>query len=126
MMSARGNNKALGAAFERQFCRILSSRGYWVHFISPSPSGGQPFDVIAVKDGVAYAFDCKTSIRKSFPYSRLEENQILAFEKWVKCGNTEPRIAVLYGDIIYLVPYMELKEKGVVELEKGYSWCSVM
>lgn len=123
---AAANNKVKGNAFERQFCRILAKQGYWVHLIAPAPTGGQPFDVIAVKDGYAYAFDCKTSVRKSFPYSRLEENQIMAFEKWVACGNTPPKIAVLYGDKIYLITYTELKEKGVIELEKENCFCSAV
>lgn len=114
------NNKALGTAFEKLFCSLLASRGYWVHFISPAPNGGQPFDVIAVKNGAAYAFDCKTSVAKKFPYSRLEANQIMAFEKWIVCGNTMPQIAVKHQENIYLIFYSELKEKGAVILDETH------
>lgn len=112
------NNKKLGTEFEKQFCQLLASRGYWVHFIAPAVNGGQPFDVIAVKAGYAYAFDCKTSVTNRFPFSRLEENQKMAFEKWLSCGNTEPRIAVKYNDSIYLVEYTKLKEQEVVDIER--------
>lgn len=114
------NNKALGMSFEKEFCQLLAGRGYWVHFISPAANGGQPFDVIAVKDGNAIAVDCKTSVAKRFPFSRLEQNQIMAFEKWITCGNSMPKIAVKFQDNIYLILYSELKEKGAVILDESH------
>lgn len=108
------NNKKLGMAFEKEFCQLLASRGYWVHFISPAPSGGQPFDAIAVKAGYAYAFDCKTSSTDRFPLTRLEQNQIMAFERWILCGNGDPKIAVKYANSVYLISYEQLKETGCV------------
>lgn len=113
------NNKVIGTDFEREFCKLLAGRGYWVHFISPAANGGQPFDVIAVKDGKAYAFDCKTSVSARFPITRLEENQIMAFERWITCGNNDPQIAVKYKLNIYLVSYKRLKEEKVVELDES-------
>lgn len=110
------NNKRLGMKFEQDVCKLLNEKGWWVHFISPDASGAQPFDIIAVKDGLALAIDCKTSSRKTFPISRLEDNQIFAFEKWIACGNEMPQVWVLYENEIYAVPYNELKEKGTVEL----------
>lgn len=112
------NNKKLGTAFEREFCKILSDNGYWVHFISPNETGSQPFDIIAVKDGKAYACDCKTSIKYQFSISRLEDNQIFAFEKWMSCGNNEPYVAIKWNDKIVTVPYLELKAKGKVDLRE--------
>ena len=112
------NNKRLGTQFEREFCKLLASMGYWVHFLAPAANGAQPFDVIAVENGKAYAYDCKTSAIQQFSMSRLEQNQILAFEKWMRCGNPVPRIAVKYMDKIYLVNYKVLKERGAVDLLK--------
>lgn len=117
-MNARSNNKRIGIEFERTFCKYLASKGYWVHFIVPDARGAQPFDVIAVKNGEAYAYDCKTSVKQIFPLSRLEDNQIYAFEKWLACGNTVPRIAVLFEGAIYIVNYMLLKEDGKVDLKR--------
>jgi len=108
------NNKRLGTEFEKEFCQLLASRGYWVHFISPAPNGGQPFDVIAVKNGHAHAIDCKTSSTARFPFTRLEQNQVMAFERWIRCGNGEPKIAVKYAGGIYLIDYTQLKGKGCV------------
>ena len=120
------NNKKLGNDFEEEFCRLLTKKGFWVHFITPDKRGAQPFDVIAVKNNTPYAFDCKTSLRKFFRLERLEENQIMAFEKWMACGNKTPYIAVKYQEHIYLIPYDKFTtlHNGRVNLEQYevYRW----
>lgn len=111
------NNKKLGSDFEKELCQLLAEEGWWVHFISPNESGAQPFDIIAVKDGIALAGDCKTSVNNIFRINRLEENQKMAFDKWLACGNTMPYIFVKYKNWICAVPYAELKTKEKVNLE---------
>ena len=115
------NNKRLGMSFEKEFVEKLAARGYWVHFIVPDSRGAQPFDVIAVKDGVAHAIDCKTCTSNTFSISRLEDNQISAFEKWLSCKNTDPIIAVKHDGRIYTILYSELKAKGKIKLEEAGS-----
>lgn len=112
------NNKRLGNSFEVAFCHTLNDMGYWVHFITPNKAGAQPFDVIAVKNGKTLACDCKTSCKPIFPFSRLEDNQVFAFEKWLACGNTNPKIAVLWESKVYLLDYRDLKEKGKIDLRQ--------
>ena len=119
------NNKQIGAKFEQEFVEILAKEGFWAHFLSPSPTGAQPFDVIAMKDGCAYCFDCKTSVKPIFPLSRLEDNQILAFDKWLQCGGREPMVAVKYDNKVYLVSYTQLKLEGSVDLRKLEEYCIV-
>lgn len=114
------NNKKLGSDFEKEACKILSDMGYWVHFMTPDVRGAQPFDIIAVKNGVPFAIDCKTSVSKKFSLSRLEDNQIFAFERWKKCGNNEPLIFVKYQDKALVVTYANLKDRKTVDLEKDY------
>lgn len=117
------NNKRLGTQFEREFCDLLAGKGYWVHFITPAANGAQPFDVIAVKGGEAYVYDCKTSVKRKFSIRRLEYNQIFAFERWIKAGNKIPRIAVKYNDRIYIVHYTILKERETIDLlEDAICW----
>ena len=111
------NNKALGTKWEKDFCKWLASKGWWVHFITPAPDGGQPFDVIAVRNGKALAIDCKTSAKPIFNFSRLELNQKTAFNKWARCGNTMPLVAVKYQNKLYYIKYDELK-KGYVDLRQ--------
>lgn len=116
------NNKRLGTQFEKEFVQLLSAHGWWVHFITPAADGGQPFDVIAVKAGAAIAIDCKTSSNHIFPLTRLEENQVMAFEKWIACGNDEPCVAVKYADNIYLIEYSRLKRYGKIDLNKEHPY----
>lgn len=102
--------------------KILASDGYWVHFIVPDARGAQPFDIVAVKDGVAYAIDCKTSVRHLFGYNRLEENQRMAFRRWLKCGNINAFLAVLYNDCIYMLDFERLEVEGFIDLDLEPVW----
>lgn len=111
------NNKNLGTDFERTVVKKLAENGYWVHFITPDARGAQPFDIIAAKDGFCMVGDCKTSKSHIFRFDRLEENQKMAFEKWLSCGNTEPQVIVGYNGRIICIPYTELKVKGKVDLD---------
>lgn len=111
------NNKRLGTAFEQKVCRLLADDGWWVHFIEPKQSGAQPFDIIAVRHGRAVAIDCKTCASARFSIERLEDNQILAFEKWMACGNAEPYIIVEHADDVYIIPYKYLRENKSIKLE---------
>lgn len=112
------NNKRLGMTFEKKFCEILARQGYWVHFIAPDMRGSQPFDIVAMKNKKAYAYDCKTSANHLFPFTRLEDNQIMAFDKWLRCGGTMPYIAIAYNKKVYLIEYEDLKRAGTVDLTK--------
>ena len=116
MMTYHSNVKKIGAEFENEFCSLLSSKGYWVHFCTPNRAGAQPCDVIASKNGIPYLIDCKTSVKPIFSIKRMEQNQILAMEKWVACGNPNPLIAIKYDSKVYLLKYEELKAKGKVDL----------
>lgn len=112
------NNKRLGTEFERELCELLAKIGYWVHFISPDRSGAQPFDIIAVKKCKAYAIDCKTCESDVFNISRLEDNQIFAFERWLRCENTQPIIAIKHKGDIKILYYEYLKEFKSVKISE--------
>lgn len=112
------NNKQLGTAFEKFVVKRLAENGYWVHFIAPDNRGAQPFDIIAAKNGDAVVGDCKTCKDHIFRISRLEENQIMAFEKWIACGNTTPLIFVEYKAGVKIIEYAALKQKGKVDLDE--------
>ena len=112
------NNKKTGTDFERYIYDLYAQNGYWVHFISPDNRGSQPFDFIAVKNGRVMVFDCKTCKDDIFRISRLEDNQIMAFEKWIACGNPMPFIVIEHNSAIYMVEYDRLKSKGKIDLRK--------
>ena len=52
------NNKQAGTEFEREFCEILASDGFWSHFMGGNRNG-QPADIIAVRHKKAYLIDAK-------------------------------------------------------------------
>lgn len=112
------NNKRLGIEFEREAVTLLSQKGYWVHFITPDSRGSQPFDIIASKDDKPLVADCKTSDKKWFSFSRLEENQIMAFELWLKRGNTKAFIFIKYNEKIYQIPYRMIAGLRKINLEE--------
>lgn len=111
------NNKKLGTAFERMMCRHLSQDGWWVHFMSPDARGAQPFDIIAVRNDISIVIDCKTCKDHIFRISRLEDNQIAAFDLWKRRGNLYAYIAVLHDDKVFMIEYEELIENKKIDLD---------
>lgn len=116
------NNKELGNSFENEMVELLAKKEWWAHFITPDRRGAQPFDIIAVRDGIPIAIDCKTSKDHIFRISRLEDNQVLGFTKWLACGNTMAYIAVLHDECVYLIYYKQLEKEGKVDLKKMEAW----
>ena len=112
------SNKQLGTDFENDMVNLLAEGGFWVHFLSPDRRGAQPFDIIAAKSGYAIAIDCKTCKDHIFRLGRLEENQIMAFERWIACGNDAAYLAVKHDDTIYMIQYQRLKKEGSIDLDK--------
>ena len=102
-------NKKLGNDFEQELCEILSDAGYWVHNFA-NRKNGQPADIIAVKDGGAYLIDAKVCSYEVFPFRRIEDNQHLAMDMWIECGNIEPYFAMKCRNEIYMVGYITIKD----------------
>lgn len=102
------SNKSRGTAFEREFAEIFAGRGFWVHCLRDN-TNGQPFDLIAVRDNRAYAFDCKECQDNVFRLSRMEENQDNAMALWAETGNQFSFFAIRFNDNVYLVPYRMIK-----------------
>lgn len=108
------SNKSNGTAFEREFAELLAQHGFWSHLLKDNHNG-QPFDVIAVRNGQAYAFDCKDCQNSIFPLGRIEENQQLAMQLWQECGNQEGMFVLRLPSGIRMLPYgtaMKLIEIG--------------
>lgn len=112
------NNKKLGTEFEREVVTLLSQQGYWVHFITPDASGKQPFDIVASKDNIPIVADCKTSSTKWFNSSRLEDNQVMAFNLWFRTGNRYAFVFVKYNDKVYQIPYRMIAGLKKINLEE--------
>ena len=103
------NNKYLGNKFEKELSEILYDAGYWVHLLNQNKNG-QPADIIAVKNGKAYLIDAKVCTYEVFPFRRIEENQQLAMDMWIECGNTTPYFALKCRNEVYMVSWNSIKD----------------
>lgn len=102
------NNRKMGNSFEAEFCEILAAHGFWAHNMAQN-SAGQPADVIAVKNRIAYLIDCKVCSGKGFALSRIEDNQDLSMSLWNQCGNGEGWFAMKLSDgAIHMIPHKDL------------------
>lgn len=102
-------NKKMGNDFEQELCEILSGYGYWTHNLAMNKSG-QPADVIAVRNKVAYLIDAKVvSTKKGFALSRVEDNQDLAMDMWNDKGNGQGWFAFKVEEQIYMLPHYCVK-----------------
>ena len=102
-------NKKLGNDFEQELCEILADAGYWVHNFA-NRKNGQPADIIAVKNRMAFLIDAKVCSYEIFPFKRIEDNQHLAMDMWIECGNIEPYFALKCRNEIYMVGYRTIKD----------------
>lgn len=115
------SNKKEGNKFETEFCELLASHHIWAHNMAQNQAG-QPADIIAVRNQKAYLIDCKliSNNSKTFPLSRIEDNQHLSMELWSELGNGEGWFALKYksSDEIYMIPHISMKalakEKSVL------------
>jgi len=98
----------MGNSFEIELCEILAAHGFWAHNMAQN-SAGQPADVIAVKNRIAYLIDCKVCSGKGFALSRIEDNQDLSMSLWNQCGNGEGWFAVKLESQIYMIPHFTVK-----------------
>ena len=101
-------NKKLGNDFEQELCEILADAGFWVHNFA-NRKNGQPADIIAVKNRMAFLIDAKVCSYEVFPFNRIEDNQQLAMDMWIECGNIEPYFALKARNEVYMVGYVTIK-----------------
>lgn len=99
------NNRKTGTSFEHDFCVALSEEGFWAHNLAQN-SAGQPFDVIAARNGKTYPIDCKVCERDVFRLARIEENQFSAMTLWRETGNGEGWFALKLSCGIYMIPLL--------------------
>ncbi len=103
-------NRKVGNGFEKDLCRSLAASGFWCHNLAQN-SQGQPFDVIAARNGVSYPIDCKDCAKDIFKMERIEENQFSAMSLWKETGNGESWFALrMRNGAVYLFSFTVLRE----------------
>ena len=102
-------NKKLGNDFESELCEKLSKEGFWVHNFTQN-SAGQPADIIAVKNEMAFLIDAKVCSDNKFPLSRIEENQKNSMELWHDCKNGTGWFAFLIENEVFMMAYTNIEK----------------
>ena len=107
------SNRAVGNEFEQELCEMLYECGFWTKNLKQD-SAGQPADVIAVRNKVAYLIDAKDCSSKGFDLRRIEENQILSMRLWEECGNGQGWFALRVNEEVYMLsfPIVMVLRKG--------------
>ena len=102
-------NRKVGTGFERDLCLSLSGCGFWAHNLAQN-SQGQPFDVIAARNGVSYPIDCKDCSKNIFKMERIEENQYSAMSLWKHTNNGESWFALrLNNGAVYMISFSDME-----------------
>ena len=97
------SNRRDGVRFEKELCELLSGFGFWAHDLAQN-SQGQPFDVIAARNGCTSPIDCKVCSKNIFKTERVEENQYLAMRLWEQTGNGSGWFALKLNDgSVYMI-----------------------
>ena len=114
-------NKTLGNSFETELCERLSEYGFWATNLAMTKAG-QPADIVAVRNKIAYLIDAKVCSSKGFALSRVEENQELAMTLWEECGNGQGWFAIKFptGEI-YMMPHICIKAYKQVKSSISFS-----
>ncbi len=103
-------NRITGTMFEKELCQVLSECDFWCHNLAQN-SQGQPFDVIAARNGVSYPIDCKDCAKDIFKMERIEENQFSAMSLWKETGNGEGWFALrMRNGAVYFLSFTILRE----------------
>jgi len=100
---SKDGNKKLGISFERSLCELLAANGFWTHNFAQKKDG-QPADIIAVRNRIAYLIDCKVC-KKEFVLDRIEGNQELSMIRWNETGNNLGYFAIFINNEIYMLDH---------------------
>lgn len=118
----KSDNRTVGGKFENELSEVLAKRGFWAHVCQQSKAG-QPADIIAVKGRIHTLIDAKViSDHDGFPFSRAEENQRLAMDRFIRRAKEMCYFALKLPDkSVWFLPYSFIKEmeyrgkKGISE-----------
>lgn len=101
-------NRKVGNAFEKDLCQRLANYGFWAHNLAQN-SQGQPFDVLAARNGVSYPIDCKDCAKNVFKLDRVEENQFSAMQLWQETGNGIGWFALrMTSGAVYMISFTDM------------------
>jgi Holliday junction resolvase len=108
-------NRKIGTSFERQLCLSLAGYGFWTHRMAQN-SQGQPFDIIAARNGNSYPIDCKVCEKDLFKLERIEENQYSSMLLWRDTGNGDGWFALkMNNGAIFFISFSNMEAACVTK-----------
>ena len=117
-----------GKATEKFVAKTLKKHGYWATILPKKNDGGQPCDVIGLKNNENWLIDAK-HVREqevSFPFDRIEPNQHASFQYakgFANIKNTGFAIFFERDKQLYWLPYetyLRMAEKGEKSINMKY------
>lgn len=109
------SNRKIGTSFEKDLSERLAMNGFWTHRLAQNTQG-QPFDIIATRNGRSYPIDCKVCSKDIFKMERIEENQASSMFYWRETGNGESWFALRMTDSeIYFISFSELERLSLLK-----------
>lgn len=119
MAFKKKSNKALGNDTEKQFAQYMYAKGWWVHIFSYNTSG-QPCDIVMSRDNMVWFLDVKNVEGDRFDFTRVEPNQMTAFELLISRGTSNVGFAIKFKDhgwfLLDFKKMLLLKDLGVKDV----------
>lgn len=99
----------LGNSVEHHVSDCFQKYGFWSH-IFINGIGGQPCDIIALRNKVSVLIDCK-HLKKGtrFDFSRIEDNQFNCFEKTMEFNKLRNIGFVIYSSELNCYFFLDFK-----------------
>lgn len=110
----------VGNDTENEIGVLLRKEHFWV-YITPKKVGGQPVDIVAIKNDKVWLLDAK-HVREeecSFPFDRIEPNQAMSMKyakEWANIKNIGFAVKFDRDSNIYYLEYekwLEMAKNGV-------------
>ena len=115
-----------GNATEKYIAKFFKQREYWAHIFASK--GGQPCDIVVIKNDRSWLIDAKhlRAEEASFPFERIEPNQITAFKLATEFANCKNVGFVIFfertKELFWFsyTQYLEMSQKGKKSVNYQY------
>lgn len=108
-----------GNSAETLVANFFAERGYWASVFQKRKDGSQPVDIVAMKENYNWLIDAKYVENDiSFPFSRIEPNQITSLDYALNYSHIQNVGFVIYFErfnklyFLKFQDFLKLKEKG--------------
>lgn len=115
------SNKKLGNDWEKECLYILGENNFFATKLQEK-SMGAPFDLVATKNNIFYAIECKEILKGSkFDFNRIESNQKTSYQRLlkVKSNNYYFLFKCEFGNFVFHANDILLSKNKSVDVKNG-------